>query len=310
MDNDNDKGGNNYSLQEVLSIASNMLGIKPQDLVTLTEDNDLSDFDSINSSLKAIAIERKNKLIDSEFKRGFKKSAKQTEKLFRETFVNEDLTNMQQDDIVMHLRAKLASSSDNSKKITFNQAMQNDGVKELINSLKSKESNYDNLEKEFNNYKNLQYLKKNALNALESKGANFSNNPTIRARQIATLENELMKINYKIGDDNKPIILDEDGENQKYNKNTADYWDFDNYILTLSPVDFTNEQETKPNKNIHVPSTKNNNNSVTFGYSKSQISNFSQEDYDRANKQGLTQEADYILEQMVQNAENQQNINQ
>ncbi len=52
---------------------------------------------------------------------------------------------------------------------------------------------------------------------------------------------------------------------------------------------------------------KNNNNSVTFGYSKSQISNFSQEDYDRANKQGLTQEADYILEQMVQNAENQQN---
>lgn len=307
MDNDNDKGGNNYSLQEVLSIASNMLGIKPQDLVTLTEDNDLSDFDSINSSLKTIAIERKNKLIDSEFKRGFKKSAKQTEKLFRETFVNEDLTNMQQDDIVMHLRAKLASTSDNSKKITFNQAMQNDGVKELINSLKSKESNYDNLEKEFKNYKNLQYLKKNALNALESKGANFSNNPTIRARQIATLESELMKINYKIGEDSKPIILDEDGENQKYNKNTADYWDFDNYILTLSPVDFTTEQEVKPNKNIHVPSTKNNNNSVNFGYSKSQISNFSQEDYDRANKQGLTQEADYILEQMVQNAENQQN---
>jgi len=307
MDNDNDKGGNNYSLQEVLSIASNMLGIKPQDLVTLTEDNDLSDFDSINSSLKTIAIERKNKLIDSEFKRGFKKSAKQTEKLFRETFVNEDLTNMQQDDIVMHLRAKLASTSDNSKKITFNQAMQNDGVKELINSLKSKESNYDNLEKEFKNYKNLQYLKKNALAALESKGANFSNNPTIRARQIATLENELMKINYKIGEDSKPIILDEDGENQKYNKNTADYWDFDNYILTLSPVDFTTEQETKPNKNIHVPSTKNNTNSVNFGYSKSQVSNFSQEDYDRANKQGLTQEADYILEQMVQNAENQQN---
>ena len=309
MDNDNDKGGNNYSLQEVLNIASNMLGIKPQDLVTLTEDKDLSDFDSINSSLKTIAIERKNKLIDSEFKRGFKKSAKQTEKLFRETFVNEDLTNMQQDDIVMHLRAKLASStSDKSTKITFNQAMQNDGVKELINSLKSKESNYDNLEKEFKNYKNLQYLKKNALNALESNGAKFSNNPTIRARQIATLENELMKINYKIGEDNKPIILDEDGESQKYNKNTADYWDFDNYILTLSPVDFTTEQETKPNKNIHVPSTKNNNNSVTFGYSKSQVSNFSQEDYDRANKQGLTQEADYILEQMVQNAENQQNL--
>lgn len=308
MDNDNDKGGNNYSLQEVLSIASNMLGIKPQDLVTLTEDNDLSNFDSINSSLKTIAIERKNKLIDSEFKRGFKKSAKQTEKLFRETFVNEDLTNMQQDEIVMHLRAKLASStSDKSTKITFNQAMQNDEVKELINSLKSKESNYDNLEKEFKNYKNLQYLKKNALNALESNGANFSNNPTIRARQIATLESELMKINYKIGEDNKPIILDEDGENQKYNKDTADYWDFDNYILTLSPVDFTTEQETKPNKNIHVPSTKNNNNSVTFGYSKSQVSNFSQEDYDRANKQGLTQEADYILEQMVQNAENQQN---
>jgi hypothetical protein len=244
----------------------------------------------------------------TEFKRGFKKSAKQTEKLFRETFVNEDLTNMQQDDIVMHLRAKLASTSDKSTKITFNQAMQNDGVKELINSLKSKESNYDNLEKEFKNYKNLQYLKKNALAALESKGANFSNNPTIRARQIATLENELMKINYKIGEDSKPIILDEDGENQKYNKNTADYWDFDNYILTLSPVDFTTEQEAKPNKNIHVPSTKNNNNSVTFGYSKSQISNFSQEDYDRANKQGLTQEADYILEQMVQNAENQQNV--
>ena len=308
MDSNNKEGGNNYSLQEVLSIASNMLGIKPQDLVTLTEDKDLSDFDSINSSLKTIAIETKNKLIDSEFKRGFKKSAKQTEKLFRETFVNEDLTNMQQDDIVVHLRAKLASTSDNSKKITFNQAMQNDGVKELINSLKSKESNYDNLEKEFNNYKNLQYLKKNALAALESKGANFSNNPTIRARQIATLENELMKINYKIGEDSKPIILDEDGENQKYNKNTADYWDFDNYILTLSPVDFTTEQEVKPNKNIHVPSTKNNTNSVNFGYSKSQVSNFSQEDYDRANKQGLTQEADYILEQMVQNAENQQNV--
>ena len=309
MDNDNKQGGNNYSLQEVLSIASNMLGIKPQDLVTLTEDKDLSDFDSINSSLKTIAIETKNKLIDSEFKRGFKKSAKQTEKLFRETFVNEDLTNMQQDDIVMHLRAKLASTnSENPKKITFNQAMQNDGVQELINTLKSKESNYDNLENEFKNYKNLQYLKKNALTALESKGAKFSSNPTIRARQIATLESELIKINYKLGEDSKPIILDEDGENQKYNKKTADYWNFDDYILTLSPVDFTTEQEVKPNKNIHVPSTKNNTNSVNFGYSKSQVSNFSQEDYDRANKQGLTQEADYILEQMVQNAENQQNV--
>jgi hypothetical protein len=62
MDNENNKGGNNYSLQEVLSIASNMLGIKPQDLVTLTEDKDLSDFDSINSSLKTIAIETKNRV--------------------------------------------------------------------------------------------------------------------------------------------------------------------------------------------------------------------------------------------------------
>jgi hypothetical protein len=100
------------------------------------------------------------------------------------------------------------------------------------------------------------------------------------------------------------IILDDDGESPLYNKETASHWNFGDYIASLSPVDFVTEQAKKENKTTFVPSKEGAPASNNFGYSKSQVSKFTYDDFKRANKAGNKDEANFIQEQMIANHEN------
>ena len=172
-----------------------------------------------------------------------------------------------------------------------------------VETLKSKAEQVEQVQNEFNLYKNLQHIKQDALNELTKRGAKFSENPKIKRLQLQALEEELSQIKFKRNNDGSIIILDEDGESPLYNKETASHWQFGDYVANLSPVDFVSEVK-KENKTTFVPSQTGN--SVNnFGYNKDQISKFTYDDFKRANKAGKNDEAKFIQEQMINNYENQ-----
>ncbi len=190
-----------------------------------------------------------------------------------------------------------------SKAITIQQALNSPEVSTYIKQLQVKADKVDSITTKFESYKTLQNIKADALSELTQRGAKFSDNPKIKKLQLMALEDELSQIKFKRNNDGTITVLDEDGESPLYNKETATHWNFGEYIVNLSPVDFVEEQK-KQDKTTFVPSQKNGTDSNHFGYSKSQMNKFTYEDFNRANKDGRKEEAKFIQEQMISNHEN------
>lgn len=291
-----------FSLEEVINITANLLGATPEELTEKVNDIDLSSVESLNSFLKPFYVKKFNDLREESLNKGYRQASKKTERLWGEIF-NQDISGKKLDDLFMETKEQLSTKNEKSKNITIQQALNSQEVRQYIETLKSKAEQVEQVQNEFNLYKNLQHIKQDALNELTKRGAKFSENPKIKRLQLQALEEELSQIKFKRNNDGSIIILDEDGESPLYNKETASHWQFGDYVANLSPVDFVSEVK-KENKTTFVPSQTGN--SVNnFGYNKDQISKFTYDDFKRANKAGKNDEAKFIQEQMINNYENQ-----
>lgn len=295
-----------FSAQEVINLTAALIGTKPQDLIEKIEDNDLTTFDNLSGFLKPFTVKRLNELREESVNKGFRQASKKTERLWEEVF-QENIQGKKLEDLFMEHKTQINSTTSKevkSKEITIQQALNSPEVSTYIKELQAKADKVDNVTTKFESYKTLQNIKADALNELTERGAKFSDNPKIKKLQLMALEEELSQIKFKRNNDNTITVLDEDGESPLYNKETATHWNFGEYIANLSPVDFVEEQQKKQDKNTFVPSQKNGNDSNHFGYSKQQVSKFTYDDFNRANKDGRKEEANFIQEQMISNHEN------
>jgi hypothetical protein len=294
-----------FSVKEVINLTASLIGTQPKDLIEKIEDNDLSDVDNLSSFLKPFAVKHLNNLREESLNKGYRQASKKTERLWADVF-QEDITGKRLEDLFMEHKNSLnnkATKSDKSK-ITIQQALNSDEVRQYIEQLQSKADQADKVQNEFKRFKTLQEIKADALNELTTRGAQFSQNPKIKKLQLQALENELGNIKFKRNQDGSLMVLDSDGESPLYNKETASHWNFGDYIASLSPVDFVTEQAKKENKKTFVPSKEGAPAGNNFGYSKSQVSKFTYDDFKRANKAGNKDEANFIQEQMILNHEN------
>jgi len=293
---------NKFNIQDVVNITAELLGAQPTDLLTKIGENEINTADQLTTFLKPYAVKRYNDLRDESLNKGFRQASKKVERLWSEVF-NEDITGKKLEDLFIQHREKYAKTkpapADNSN-ITLQKALQSNEVKTYIDGLKAAASEAEAIKNEFTSFKNLQSIKAEALNVLSQNGANFSTNPQIKARQIAALESELKALKFT-KENGQILLLDDDGA-PLFNKETAQNWAFNDYVKTLSPVDFVEAQKTKENKNIFVPKEKGQSGNA-HGFTSQQLKTLGYEDFKRALNTGDTEKANFIQEQMIINHE-------
>jgi hypothetical protein len=297
-----------YSLEEVLSISAIMLRKSQKELVALTEGKDLSTMDSLSDVLKELAISDRNELIDSQFKKGFKKAKKDSESQLKQTFEDLDLDGKEEAEILALAKEKLSSTATDTSKTTISteQALAVPSVAKLIRDLREKATQYDTKVSEFESFKTNQKVLDLAIRELEKEGAKFSENPTIRAKQIKIIENDLKLHKFKLSDNGLPDVLDDEGQHVRFNDTEAKNWDFTSFVKGLSPVDFVTAEPQKKDSNIYVPDSKGTT-SNPFGYNEAQLKTIGINEYNEALKSGETAKAEFARAQMYANLEQSKN---
>ena len=295
---------NNFNTQDVVSIAAALLGAQPADLIDKIGETDLTNTEQLTSFLKPFAVKKFNNLRDEALNKGFRQASKRMEKLWAEVF-NEDISGQKLEDLFINHREKLSAQKSDKSNITLQKALQSSEVKNYIEQLKKTASEADQIRADFDKYKTLQSIKAEALNVLNSSGANFSENKAIKARQMAALEAELKNLKFNRNPNGEITLLDDTGE-PLFNKETAQNWNFSDYVKTLSPVDFSQPPAKKQNKNTFVPNIKGDTGNA-YGFTQSQIKTFTYEDFKQVLNEGDTEKAKFIQEQMLLNHE--QNLN-
>ena len=295
---------NNFNTQDVVTIAAALLGAQPADLIDKIGESDLTNTEQLTSFLKPFAVKKFNDLRDEALNKGFRQASKRTEKLWGEVF-SEDISGQKLEDLFINHREKLSAQKSDKSNITLQKALQSSEVKNYIEQLKKTASEADQIRADFDKYKTLQSIKAEALNVLNSSGANFSENKAIKARQMAALESELKNLKFNRNPNGEITLLDDTGE-PLFNKETAQNWNFSDYVKTLSPVDFSQPPAKKQNKNTFVPNIKGDTGNA-YGFTQSQIKTFTYEDFKQVLNEGDTEKAKFIQEQMLLNHE--QNLN-
>lgn len=288
-----------FSIQDVLSTFSKVLAVDAKELVELTKDKDLSNINELTSVLNTLAVDKRNDLIESSVSKGFKQAAKKTEKLIAEHFPNEDFTGKQQEEIFEHIKLikSTAKPTDNSKKITIEQAMSElPEVKAAFENVKKYEKDLQDLKSSHEQYKINQKVLSRAVDTVTEMGAQWSKDPLVRARQIEMFEREVTKYKYK--DDNGNFIpLDDDGEYPRHNKEKGTSYDFATFIKGLTVVDFKVDEPEKQSKTVPLPNGTELKN--TFGYTEDTLKTLSYDDYKAANEKGDTAKANFIKEYVI-----------
>lgn len=299
MSNDNNE--KLFSQKEVLEMTSKSLGIKEQDLADLAEGKDLTTNSAMSSFLKEVGVTKRNQ----EFDKGSIKSAKKKEALIREIFTNVDFEGMQVEDMLIHIRdvevAKAKKTNNKEGKVsTLEQALEVPAIKQVFDNLKTKAAQVDEVQNTFDKYKKVSKLSSLAIAQLEQQGAKFSSDPARKLRQIKLIEQELGGLNFKMDESGNPIILDSDGL-EKRNTNTGNNFTFNEYLKDISPVDFAEKETQKQRKETPTPKNPSGNNGNTHGYTASQLKELSVTDYTTAKKEGLSEKANFIKQQMTNN---------
>jgi len=293
---------NQFNIKDVVNITADILGATPTDLLEKIGENEIQNADQLTSFLKPYAVKRYNDLRDESLNKGFRQASKKVERLWSEVF-NEDITGKKLEDLFVQHREKYTKApptTADKTNITLQKALQSNEVKTYIDGLKAAASEAEAIKNEFNSFRNLQSIKAEAMNVLSQNGANFSTNPQIKARQIAALESELKALKFT-KENGQIVLIDADGA-PLFNKETAQNWAFNDYVKTLSPVDFLQPQTTKENKNTFVPSDKGQGGNA-HGFTPNQLKTLGYEDFKRALNSGDTEKANFIQEQMIINHE-------
>ena len=294
---------NNFNITDVVNIAADLLGAQPSDLIDKIGETEINDTDQLTSFLKPFAVKKFNDLRDEALNKGFRQASKRTEKLWGEVF-SEDISGQKLEDLFINHRDKLNAEKSGKSNITLQKALQSNEVKSYIEQLKKTASEADQIRAEFDKYKTLQSIKAEALNVLSNSGANFSTNNAIKARQMAALESELKNLKFNRNSNGEIIILDDTGE-PLFNKETAQNWNFSDYVKTLSPVEFVEPPAKLENNNIFLPNTQGNTGNP-HGFTQNELNSFTYEDFKRVLNTGDTEKAKFIEEQMILN--HQQNL--
>jgi hypothetical protein len=294
-----------YSLEEVLSIAAIMLRKSQTELVALTEGKDMSSLDSLSNELKDIAISDRNELITAQVNKGYKKAKKDTESTLRTLYPDLDLEGKTEAEI-LELTKVVPTSDTSNKTISTEQALAVPSVAKLIRDLREKATQYDTKVSEFESFKTNQKVLDLAIRELEKEGAKFSENPTIRAKQIKIIENDLKLHKFKLSDNGLPDVLDDEGQHVRFNDTEAKNWDFTSFVKGLSPVDFVTAEPQKKDSNIYVPDSKGTT-SNPFGYNEAQLKTIGINEYNEALKSGETAKAEFARAQMYANLEQSKN---
>ena len=296
MPNENEKL---YTVEDLLNITAIILGKNNTELVALTKDIDLTNFDTLKSEIKAISVSERNAMRKAEFDRGFKKSKTQTEETIKELFPNENFEGKDGkeplvSDILAAIKEKTAV--DKSKQITAEQAYNVPEVQQKIKELKAIADTANAAKFDFEKYKTNQIIKQYALDVMEKKGAVFSTDPTRKAIQMEALEASLSKHIIKIFD-GKPVVMDSEGINPKYDAIEGKTLEFDSFVQQISPVDF-NTTVHKQDKTTYTPQiTTSTTNS--YGYTDTQLKSMDlYEEFSKKNKEGKTAEADFLYKEM------------
>lgn len=286
--------------EAVLKTVATITNIDFQDLTEMVGD-DLASTEDIFNAIKPAVTRWKNDTREEQLNKGYRQAAKKTERLMKEVFTDFEFEGKTQEDYFMQLRDEMSAKGTPAakSKITLQQALQSEEIKNEFERFKQFETQYNSLQKEFDEYKNLQLVQSAAMGVLSSLGANFSSNPTIRERQEKAFIQELKNHKFKKLEDGQLAVVDEDG-NPLYNKQTADYYKFDDFVKGLSPVDFVQQ---KQDKQIHTPnSTAKVSNGL--GLTTEQLKGLTIDDYYAAKNAGDTERANAIYEQMKQNIAN------
>lgn len=286
--------------QEAISLVEKLTGANLKDLVDNAKESDLSSLESLESLIKPAITKVFRENSENSFKTGHRKGMKEFETKFKEVF-DEDITS---DTALEVFKAKheLLNAQKDKKKITLQEAMQHDEIKNHIAALADKAKQAEKIQKEFDTYKKVSHLKSTALDAIIKAGGKLSDNPKIKEMQLKDLEDTLSNISFS----EKGEVLDQDG-NILIDTQTGRNYTMTDYLKEKTAFDFSVTTTTqKVDKNIPNP-TDNAGGGNTFGFTDAQIKAFTAQDKIKALNEGNQEKANFIYKKIV---ENEQSKNQ
>ena len=276
-----------YKLDEVLGMFSKALKLD-ETLVLDGESNGRTELQKLLSS----AVEDRFKTVeDNTFGKAYKKAKKEAQDEVANHFEVSNKGKL--DDVLSRIELPSGEDTASQKELTLSEVLATDNpvsrkIKELKKLKTDWKQQYDDLKLEYANKEHFSKVESKAMQVLESLNPVYGGN---KERLMKFFKTELMQSKYKFDGDTIQI-LDAEG-NPMLSENGIDHMKFENHIRSLSPFEFSEQQQqvTKPNPITH-PSTSTTPNN--FGYSKEQIKELSYNDYNKAKQSGDLAKAEFV----------------
>lgn len=285
--------------EEAISLVEKITGTRLGDLAAQAKETDLSSLETLESFLKPAVTKIFKENADTSFKTGQRKGFKEYETKFKEVF-DEDITNETALE-VFKAKHELLSTKKDKTKLTLQEAMQYDEIKNHIASLAEKAKKSEQIQKDFDTFKRVSELKNTALDVIIKAGGKLSDNPKLKKMQLQDLEETLGGISFS----EKGEVLDLDG-NVLIDTQTGRPYAMTDYLKEKTSFDFTAQTTPTAKNDKEPPKNENGGNGVTnFGFTDTQIKAFTPQDRANAIKEGNQQKADFIYKKMVENAQKQ-----
>lgn len=280
----------NITMEGVLSLVSALTGVKKQELVSSTDGQEFSDLKELESVIKPITKQHQDELTKKHFRKGVTKA----ERTIKEVFP--DLASNKVEDIAVELQ-ELTNKPVTKEKTEITQKdivkfLSTDAGKSYV-----EQSNKEYAQQELASFKFKNKLVQQAVSLIEEKGGTWSKDQARKERQIKILEQALD--NYKFKEtENGFLPVDEDGE-QLIKGNTL--VDFEETIISLSPVDFADTTQQPNVKQPTLPTARevlSGKVTSNFGYSAEEMKNFTAEDIYKAQESGDMEKMAFIRQTM------------
>lgn len=282
------------TMEGVLTLVASLTGADKEELVTSTNDKEITTIDELKQAIKPIVSAHAKNYETHLKKEAHRKTLAKAEKIIKEVFP--DLESKRLEDIATELQTKI------NKPVKAEKAeVKESDIQRYLASEKGlkfiEESNEKYAKSKIERINFEKSITDEAVAAIEQQGGQFSKTKSIRERQIRTLKRELLD-SYKFKKEGESFVpIDEDGE-QLFNESSKKLSSFVDIVTQLSPVDIVTETKptvTQPN----IPSARgvlSNPNANNFGYSSEQLKNISIIDYNKAVAEGNIEKQSFISE--------------
>ena len=280
-----------YKLDEVLSMFTKALKLEE----ALTLDGNSNGRTELQKLLSKAVESRFQTVEDNTFGKAYKKAKREAQEDVASHF---DVSNKGKlEDVLNRINLPSDETTASPKELTLSEVLATDNpvsrkIKELKKLKGDWKQQYDDLKAEYANKEHFSKVESKAMQILESLNPVYGGN---KERLMKFFKSELMQSKYKFENDTIQI-LDSEG-NPMLSENGIDHLKFENHIRSLSPFEFSEQQQQASKTNpISHPSTTTTSN--TFGYSKEQLKDLSFDDYNKAKQSGDKAKADFIYQAM------------